>query len=83
MLRDISGLIVIDFIDMVENKNKRIVERGFRDFTKKDKAKIQFSNMEELTSHFVPNLFNNCFIILVRWFYNLIYAFITIYSSTY
>ena len=40
-IRDISGLIVIDFIDMSDISNRKIVERCFRDFTSKDSAKIQ------------------------------------------
>lgn len=44
-LRDIGGLIVIDFIDMFENKNRRIVERTMRDETVIDKAKIQIDKI--------------------------------------
>jgi ribonuclease E len=40
-LRDIGGLIVIDFIDMFENKNRRIIERVMREETSADKAKVQ------------------------------------------
>jgi ribonuclease E len=42
-LRGLSGLIVIDFIDMQEIKNRKIVERSFREFLGLDKAKIQTS----------------------------------------
>ncbi len=40
-LRDLSGLIVIDFIDMEEHKNRHSVERKLRDSLKKDRARIQ------------------------------------------
>ena len=40
-LRDIGGLIVIDFIDMENQKNQRNVENKMRDELKQDKARIQ------------------------------------------
>ena len=40
-LRDLAGLLVIDFIDMVENRNNRAVERRIKDALKKDRARIQ------------------------------------------
>jgi len=40
-LRDLAGLVVIDFIDMRELKNKRSVERALKDALKSDRAKIQ------------------------------------------
>ncbi|MEM9171058.1 MAG: ribonuclease E/G, partial [Pseudomonadota bacterium] len=40
-LRDLAGLIVIDFIDMDENKNNRAVERRLKDALKADRARIQ------------------------------------------
>lgn len=39
-LRDLGGLIVVDFIDMRDSRHAREVERRFREETKKDKAKI-------------------------------------------
>ncbi len=39
-LRNIGGLIVIDFIDMSLNKNKKIIENNLKEIIKKDKAKI-------------------------------------------
>ncbi len=42
-LRDLSGLIVIDFIDMRDRKHKSAVEREFRAAVKRDKARIQTS----------------------------------------
>ena len=40
-LRDISGLVVIDFIDMYHLKHKKIVERLIKEYATRDKAKIQ------------------------------------------
>lgn len=44
-LRDLAGLIVIDFIDMENYSNKRMVERRLREFLRSDKAKIQFGRI--------------------------------------
>jgi ribonuclease E len=40
-LRDLAGLIVIDFIDMEENRNNRAVEKKMKDCLKNDRARIQ------------------------------------------
>jgi ribonuclease E len=40
-LRDLAGLIVIDFIDMEENRNNRTVERRLKEALKNDRARIQ------------------------------------------
>ncbi len=40
-LRDLAGLIVIDFIDMEERRNNRTVERKLKDALKNDRARIQ------------------------------------------
>ncbi|MBC7954236.1 MAG: Rne/Rng family ribonuclease, partial [Rhodospirillaceae bacterium] len=40
-LRDLAGLIVIDFIDMEENRNNHAVERRLKDALKDDRARIQ------------------------------------------
>ncbi|MCF6292145.1 MAG: Rne/Rng family ribonuclease [Robiginitomaculum sp.] len=40
-LRDLAGLIVIDFIDMEENKNNRAVEKRMKDSLKRDRARVQ------------------------------------------
>jgi ribonuclease E len=47
-LRDLAGLIVIDFIDMEESRNNRMVERRLKDALKNDRARIQIGRM----SHF-------------------------------
>jgi ribonuclease E len=44
-LRDIGGLIVIDFIDMEEGKNQRAVEDRLRDAMKMDRARIQIGRL--------------------------------------
>ena len=40
-VRDLSGLIVIDFIDMINFFNRKLVEKKMRDSIKKDRARIQ------------------------------------------
>jgi len=40
-IRDLGGLIVIDFIDMMANKNQRDVENRLRDALKIDRARVQ------------------------------------------
>lgn len=40
-LRDLAGLIVIDFIDMEENRNNRAVEKKLKECLKNDRARIQ------------------------------------------
>lgn len=47
-LRDLSGLIVVDFIDMEESKNRSSVERAFRDAISEDKAKIFMGKISSL-----------------------------------
>jgi len=47
-LRDLAGLIVIDFIDMDEKRNNRTVERRLKDALKNDRARIQVGRI----SHF-------------------------------
>ena len=47
-LRDLAGLIVIDFIDMDEGRNNRAVERKMKEALKSDRARIQVGRI----SHF-------------------------------
>jgi len=47
-LRDLAGLIVIDFIDMMENRSNRAVERKLKECLKNDRARIQVGRI----SHF-------------------------------
>ena len=44
-LRDLSGLIVIDFIDMQNFYNKRLVEKKMRECVRKDRARIQLGRI--------------------------------------
>jgi ribonuclease E len=44
-LRDLSGLLVLDFIDMADTRNRKIVERTLREFLSRDKARIQTSHI--------------------------------------
>ncbi|MEC7143624.1 MAG: Rne/Rng family ribonuclease [Pseudomonadota bacterium] len=44
-LRDLSGLIVIDFIDMLNFYNRRTVERKMRESIRKDRARIQIGKI--------------------------------------
>ncbi|MGB0552223.1 MAG: Rne/Rng family ribonuclease [Alphaproteobacteria bacterium] len=44
-LRDLAGLIVIDFIDMEENRNNSAVERRFKDGLRNDRARIQIGRI--------------------------------------
>ena len=44
-LRDLSGLIVIDFIDMINFYNRRIVEKKMRESIRKDRARIQIGRI--------------------------------------
>jgi ribonuclease E len=46
-LRDIGGLLVIDFIDMKDKKHIREIERILREETKSDRAKIDFSHISK------------------------------------
>lgn len=47
-LRDLAGLVVIDFIDMEEHRNNRSVERKMKDCLRHDRARIQVGRI----SHF-------------------------------
>ena len=44
-IRDLSGLIVIDFIDMLNFHNKRLVERKMKERLKLDRARIQIGRI--------------------------------------
>jgi ribonuclease E len=44
-LRDLAGLVVIDFIDMYEQKHRRNVERALRDELQNDRARIQLGRI--------------------------------------
>ena len=44
-LRDLGGLIVIDFIDMEDSKNQRAVEQRLRDALRFDRARVQMGKI--------------------------------------
>ncbi|KXS56411.1 MAG: hypothetical protein AMR96_02860 [Candidatus Adiutrix intracellularis] len=46
-LRDLGGLVVVDFIDMREEKHRREVEKRIRDATHSDKAKCDFGHISK------------------------------------
>ncbi|WP_417481458.1 ribonuclease E/G [Maricaulis sp.] len=46
-LRDLAGLIVIDFIDMDESKNNRAVEKAMKDALKRDRARLQMGRISQ------------------------------------
>jgi len=46
-LRDLAGLIVIDFIDMEDSRNDRDVERRLRDAVKNDRARVQIGKISQ------------------------------------
>lgn len=46
-LRDLAGLVVIDFIDMEENKNNRAVEKRLKECLKVDRARVQHGRISQ------------------------------------
>src|SRR5260370_20527769 len=46
-LRDLAGMIVIDFIDMEDQRNDRDVERRLRDAVKNDRARVQIGRISQ------------------------------------
>ncbi|MGJ8563511.1 MAG: Rne/Rng family ribonuclease [Alphaproteobacteria bacterium] len=46
-IRDLAGLIVIDFIDMDENRNNRAVEKRMKDALARDRARVQNSRISQ------------------------------------
>ncbi|MEI6730135.1 MAG: Rne/Rng family ribonuclease, partial [Pseudomonadota bacterium] len=44
-LRDLAGLIVIDFIDMMDSRNRRTVEKTLKEALRQDRAKIQVGHI--------------------------------------
>src|SRR5450830_1882861 len=46
-LRDLGGLIVIDFIDVEESRNRRDVENRLRDALRQDRARVQFGTISK------------------------------------
>jgi ribonuclease E len=46
-LRDLAGLVVIDYIDMEERKNNRSVEKRIKEALKNDRARIQVGHISQ------------------------------------
>jgi ribonuclease E len=46
-LRDLAGLIVVDFIDMEDHRNTRKVENAMRRALRRDRARIQFGSISD------------------------------------
>jgi ribonuclease E len=46
-LRDLAGLVVIDFIDMDENKNNRSIEKAMKEHLKIDRARVQCGRISQ------------------------------------
>jgi Rne/Rng family ribonuclease len=46
-LRDLGGLITIDFIDMEDNSNRREVENVLRDYLRQDRARVQLGSISK------------------------------------
>jgi ribonuclease E len=46
-LRDLAGLVVIDFIDMEDGKNNRAVEKKMKDCLKIDRARVQTGRISQ------------------------------------
>ena len=46
-IRDLSGLILIDFIDMYEMRNNRTIEKKVKELIKNDRARIQISRISQ------------------------------------
>ena len=69
-LRDVGGLVVIDFIDMMSINSQKNVMRKVAEYAKKDKAKIQFARIskfglmelsrQKLKSSIIQNNYENC-----------------------
>ena len=46
-LRDLAGLVVIDFIDMDENRNNRAVEKRMKEALSRDRARVQMARISQ------------------------------------
>lgn len=69
-LRDMAGLVVIDFIDMEEPRNNHAVERRMKDALKRDRARVQMGRItgfglmelsrQRLHSSFIETSYSPC-----------------------
>lgn len=46
-LRDMGGLVVVDFIDMLEPRHNQLLEQRMREYLKRDRAKIQMAKLSQ------------------------------------
>ena len=46
-LRDLGGLVVIDFIDMLDKRHRLVVEKTLKEALKRDKAKVEMSRISK------------------------------------
>lgn len=46
-LRDLGGIVVVDFIDMMEPRHRRTVEKSFRDAMRNDRARIKIGRISQ------------------------------------
>ncbi len=67
-LRDLGGLIVIDFIDMMDQKNRAKIEKAMKSFMKEDKARAKvgkiskFGLMEMSRQRIMPSIESGSFV---------------------
>ena len=53
-MRNLAGLVVVDFIDMEEQKNNLAVEKRMKEAMKKDRARIQIAKMSCFANGCIP-----------------------------
>lgn len=46
-LRDLGGIVVVDFIDMMESRHRRQVEKAFRDAMRDDRARVKIGKISQ------------------------------------
>lgn len=46
-LRDLGGLVVIDFIDMIDRRHKQVIEKALKDAVRFDKAKVEVGRLSK------------------------------------
>lgn len=46
-LRDLGGIVVVDFIDMMESRHRRQVEKAFRDVMRDDRARVKIGKISQ------------------------------------
>ena len=46
-LRDLGGLIIVDFIDMIDKRHKQVVEKALKDAVRGDRAKVEIGRISK------------------------------------